>query len=115
MRDFTTFSDHRPLELVISIPNKFRFEIAAYNFQKISQRHKWKNDSAEKFNEAQKTQEFDDKFDHILEHTYGNSTEGCEQLNKEIINPLTSIADSVIPKCKGLLNRFKKRWFEIKT
>ena len=71
-------------------------------------RHRWKKDSAEKFSIAHKTPKFDHQFDNIIEANYEKSMDGCTKFNNEIIDLLTSIADSVIPKCKRLPNRLKK-------
>ena len=75
-------------------------------------KHKWKRDSAEKFIEAQNKPVFDQRLENILLGTFEKSDIGCRSLNKEIIDDLTALADGVIPKIKGLPNRFKKRWFD---
>ena len=66
VQSFTIYSDHRPLELIISVPNKFRYDFNAYQYTNMPLKHKWKTDSGKKIIEALNTPKFNDRIDEIL-------------------------------------------------
>ena len=75
-------------------------------------KHKWKLDSAKKFDEAQNSPLFISELDEILVKKYGSSTEECQSMNNDLIKCLINLADKALAKSKGLPNRFKRRWFD---
>ena len=115
VQNFTIYSDHRPLELIISVPNKFRYDFNAYQFTNMPLKHKWKTDSSAKITEALNIPKFNDRIDAILHKCYDDSSEGSKSFNNDVTNFIKDLADETLAKSKGLSNRFKKRWFDAES
>ena len=113
VQDFTIYSDHRPLELIISIPNKFRYDMNAYKYTNMPQKHKWKIDSSVNITQIQKTPKFNNRIDEILHKCYDKNSDGSKSFNKDVSCFIMDLADEALTKSKGLPNRFKKRWFDV--
>ena len=116
VRDFTPFSDHRPLQLQISIPH-FRSLLIPIGklFKRAPNRYKFPLTAKDQLINAQNNSNIIADSAKISEIAYPSTHKGSRDFNNELTNLLTKICDSCLSKTKPPKpSKLKfKPWFSI--